>query len=228
MRSLQIILFVFYLLCPATLCAQIAYQYGEGMEIPLDDFPVSVTGYRIQLGAFSTESFAIAFRDSLQKLLEERVHLNYAGGFWRVRVGDFEDSSAAVSYLNEELTPLGYPAGIVVADKIKSSDHETHQGVKIPGFRIQINALSDRDQALDLGRKLDFDYPDERTYVIFQGGLYRVQFGDFRTRSESEVWLGKLGKVFDTELWIVPTLVYQNPPPSPLEHPVIDQFEYSD
>ena len=228
MRFLQILLIILCLLLSATLSAQVTYQYGEGTEILLDDFPVSTEGFRIQLGAFSSESSALAFKDSLQRLVPERMHLHYADKLWRVRVGDFADSSAAANYLSEVLSVLDLPAGIVVTDKVISPSPVVWQRVKIPGFRIQINALSDRDQALELGRKLDYNNPEFRAYVIHQNGLYRVQFGDFRNRKECEVWLPRLKETYSSEVWIVSTLVYENPPPSPLEHPAIDQFEYDD
>lgn len=212
---------------PATIFGQDTYLKNGGKEIPLDGFPSFTLGYRIQLGAFSSESTASTFRDSLQPCLDQRIHLHYSDGLWRIRVGDFLDSSAAINCMHLVLAPLDYPEGIVVKDRVTGLSM-AEKAEKIQGFRLQVDAFSDRDRALKLARKLDFEHPAVRAYVIEQDGLYKVQFGDFQTRAEGEVWLNKLKDTTDAKIWIVPTLIYENPPPSPVERPVSDPFLYDD
>lgn len=228
MRIIAPFCLAFCLLWPTTFFAQDTYQHDDGEEIPLDDFPKFALGYRIQLGAFSSESLALAMIDSLASQIDQRIHMNYADSFWKVRIGDFDDSSAAERYLKTKLWPLGYYDAEIIEDKVPIIGSTAPGGIKVDGFRLQVKALSDRDQALELGRTLDFNYPDIRIYVIYRDGLFKVQLGDFRTREESETWLEKLRDLPDLDAWIVPTKVYLNPLPSPLERPVVDPFKYDD
>lgn len=216
------------LLYPATFFAQNTYQYRNGEEIPLDDFPQFTPGCRIQIGAFSSESLALAVMDSLNNEIRLKVHLYYADGFWKVRIGDFKDVGIAEHYLKTRLLPLDYHDARVIEDKVKLPLWRKPERAKIDGFRIQVNALSDREQALELGRKLDFGFPDIRAYVIYQDRLYKVQLGDFRTWAKAEAWEQKLSELPDLNAWIVATQIYEDPPPSPLERPMVDPFEFND
>ena len=226
MRIIAPFCLAFCLVWPTTFFAQDTYQYDDGEEIPLDDFPRFAVGYRIQLGAFSSESLALAMSDSLVHQIDQKVHLYYADDLWKVRIGDFDDSSAAGQYLKMKLWPLGFYNAEIIEDKVAVS--MAPEGIKVDGFRLQVKALSDRESALELGRTLDFNHPDIRAYVIYQGGLFKIQIGDFRTRAESKTWLEKLRDLPDLDAWIVPTKVYLNPPPSPLERPMVDPFKYDD
>ena len=228
MRIIAPFCLAFCLVWPTTFFAQDTYQYEDGEEIPLDDFPRFAIGYRIQLGAFSSESLALAMSDSLVHQIDQKVHLYYADDLWKVRIGDFDDSSTAERYLKTKLWPLGYYDAEILEDKIRRIGSTAPEGIKVDGYRLQVKALSDRGQALELGQTLDFNYPDIRAYVIYQGGLFKIQLGDFRTRAESETWREKLRDLPDLEAWIVPTRVYLNPPPSPLERRVVDPFKYDD
>ena len=215
MKAIITTVVVFFLLWPTTFFAQDTYQYVNGEEIPLDDFPQFTVGYRIQLGAFSSQNIALDLKSSLEakpsrsgkNRIDQKVHLRYERGFWKVRVGDFGDSSSAANhlriltdYLNTKLMPLGYldgrPQGSyeIIQDKVKQLSRPVETLPGLDGFRLQVKALSDREQALELGRKLDFDYSDIRAYVIHQNGLYKIQLGDFKTRSEALILLIKLEK----------------------------------
>ncbi len=197
---------------------------NEGEEIPLDDFPVFINGFRLQVGAFATEKAAVALRDSLKKSFSVPVCLHFSEGLWKVRVGAFTVESEARRFLEDELISRGFSDARVVPDKVPAPAGEGF-GEKAPGFRIQVNALDDRQAALRAARDLDGKYPRQRTYVVKQDSLYKILFGDFRSRSETEKWLTELKSTIAPEAWVVPGEIYVNPPPSPLEPPHTDPLD---
>lgn len=222
------IFLVIFTLRVTTLSAQNTYQYQNGVEIPLDDFPWFVDGFRIQFGAFALEASARAFADSLRVTLRQSIHLRFYDGLYSVQVGSFRDSSRAVQYRDSKYKLAKYQNLLVVRDRIPTEVNRFIDTTRVRGFRIQVQAVSDRDQALELGRKLDFDNPEVRAYVIQQDTLYKVQLGDFTSRGETEAYLERLNEVNDWEAWIIPAYVYKNPPISPLERPVSDPFDFKD
>jgi cell division septation protein DedD len=216
------------ILCAATIAAQNTYQYQNVVEIPLDDFPSFMEGYRIQIGAFATEDAARTFANSLRDSLIYGLHLHYDDGLWLVRIGDFPDSVAVLEALDGDLNIARYQSVMVIPSRIKVNIL-ADLPQRIPGFRIQVHVTPEREAALELGRKLDYDYyPEVRAYVIRHDSLYKVLLGDFRSRSETESLLKRLKGITGMNPWIIPALVYENPPPSPLQRPVSDPFDYMD
>ena len=205
-----------------------ALAQNETVEIPLDDFPRFVEGYRIQVGAFSMEQAALTLRDSLSDLFNENLNLKYEHHLWRVRIGEFVDRSEAEQFLIQEIRPAGFHDAQLVPEKVRCESKSVFEHPMVNGFRIQINALTDGNQALELGRRLDFNYTDVRAYVLRQDSIYKVQFGDFSDRQEAERWLEILKEDNVFPIWIVPTSVYKNPLPSPIERPETDPFKFMD
>lgn len=211
----------------SVVCAQQNAGSSYGEEIPLDDFPVYQQGYRIQVGAFSSERVAVSLRDSLESELRQQVCLHYANHYWKVRLGAFTDKLEAERTIKRTLIPLGFSEARVVEDLIEQSP-AIRNAEKIPGFRIQVKALSDRDEALACARRLDTMLPGLRAYVIFQNDIYKIQLGDFRSRSETERRLTTLKDSVNAEAWIVSTLVYKTPPLSPVVPPHTDPLNNLD
>ncbi len=224
MKSILALLWGLLLLFPHLLAAQ--SEIVE--EIPLDDFPHYTQGYTIQIGAFGTENAAQALKRSLLQKVEEKIHLRYAENLYRVRVGDFVDSISAVKFLKNTSALSSYTQAQIVSDRIKVDRDKMESRDKIGGFRVQVRALTDREKALELGRKLDFKFVDVRAYVLRDDSVYKVQLGDFSRRVDAESFIKELEDIEEMETWVVPTRVYLNPPPSPVERPDSDPFDYTD
>ncbi|MCX6639286.1 MAG: SPOR domain-containing protein [bacterium] len=219
-------LFVLTFFATETICAQKAFDNKNGQEIPLDDFPRCQTGYRLQIGAFSDQASAIAFRDSLRRELKIKVHLNYADRLWRVRIGDFSDSQAAKDFDEATLKKLGYQGALLVEDKIMTISTAGPAPQKRHGYRIQVKALSDREKALEYGRRMQIEHPEVRAYVMVIDSVYKIQIGDFRHRGGADAWNKNLKKNSNIDGWIVETLIYEDPPPLEFDNPAMDSFKY--
>jgi hypothetical protein len=59
-------------------------------------------------------------------------------------------------------------------------------------------------------------------------GLYNVQLGDFRSREETELCLDKFKDKFEKDVWIINTLVHQDPPPALMKPINFDPLDLRD
>lgn len=221
-----LIFLVFFFTFVSTNFAQESYQYANEEEIPLDDFPGRLKGFRVQWGVYSSEKWALAALDSLKNQLNEKVHLHYENGLWKVRIGDFNDSLKAVSYRDSALVPCGVVAEVIADALLVPINCANETLEQIEGYRIQLEALSNREQALEKARKLNLNHPEIRSYVIKQDGWYKIRMGDFQKRREAESWLAKIVEEQACEPLIIQSLIYLNPPPAPIERTVSDPLEY--
>ncbi len=67
----------------------------------------------------------------------------------------------------------------------------------VSGFRVQIFTGSNRKDAYSAQEKFQQEFPDIRTYVIYNEPNFKVRVGDFRTRAEAEKLQDDLKKWFD-------------------------------
>lgn len=81
----------------------------------------------------------------------------------------------------------------------------------VNGFRVQIFTGENRKDAYSAQAKFQEQYPDIRTYVIYNEPNFKVRAGDFRTRLEAEKLEEELRKWF-TGMFIITDKI--NPPKS--------------
>ena len=67
----------------------------------------------------------------------------------------------------------------------------------VSGFRVQIFTGSNRKDAYSAQEKFQQEFPDIRTYVIYNEPNFKVRAGDFRTRAEAEKLQDDLKKWFN-------------------------------
>ena len=84
-------------------------------------------------------------------------------------------------------------------------------GGMINGFRVQIFTGADRKEAYNTQAKFQEQYPDVRTYVIYNDPNFKVRVGDFRTRLDAEKMQDELKKWF-TGLFIIQEKINQPKP----------------
>jgi len=201
----------------------------EDVEIPLDDFPIMTVGYRIQLGAYNSENTALELKQNLQEKFGQKAHLHFEDGLWRIRLGDFADSVAYRNFIHTQLIPAGYSDAIMVEDKVPRSG-ESHPPPRTePGYRIQIAALSDSENAKERAKDMSCSFPDLRPHVMMAHRLYKIQFGDFRLQAEAEAWKMEFEQIDSLQAIVVPAQVYGPAPPPPGQKtPEKDIFQYDD
>lgn len=68
--------------------------------------------------------------------------------------------------------------------------------VKVRGFRVQIFAGPDRNQAFSEQTRFRNMYKDVDTYITYDEPNYRVKVGDFRSRNEANALMRELRQYF--------------------------------
>jgi hypothetical protein len=213
-------------LASATFC-QVLHPIN-GQEIPLDDFPILVPGYRIELSAFNSQEKADCLKRQLQSKLSTKVHLRQEGESWQVRVGDFSDSVSATEYLHSRAFKHWSKRAAVVADYLPVPSDSLPPQPKVSGYRLQVYALADQRQAMKSGRNLTCLFPQIRVHVIYSDSLYKIQLGDFTDSAEVAEWKEKVTGVADMKPIIVQTQIYNLPAPDPSMSAPRDIFRYDD
>ncbi len=66
------------------------------------------------------------------------------------------------------------------------------------GYRVQIFSGSNRKDAYNAQAKLQSEYPELRTYIIYSEPNFKVRAGDFRTRLEAQKWMEDLRPSFSS------------------------------
>ncbi|RJP78061.1 MAG: SPOR domain-containing protein [Candidatus Zixiibacteriota bacterium] len=205
--------------------AQSPHLTGE-KEIPRDDFPALVEGWRVQVGAYSSQETAEHLKEILKSATGRKVHLQGEAGIWRVRVGEFADSASAADFLRGTLAPQGYHDARVVRDRLPVDRESLPPPPTVPGYRLQAYALSSRDSALARARDLAVNVPEAAVHVIQAGDLYKIQIGDFRTRAGADSLNAQITGRADLQPLVVETRIpVDPPPPQPLSYPR-DIFRY--
>lgn len=71
------------------------------------------------------------------------------------------------------------------------------------GYRIQLLSTSKRDDAFGLRTSLLAQFPDHKTYVVYQSPSFKVRMGNFLKKEEAEKLKAQLNKIFPNGVYIV-------------------------
>ena len=71
------------------------------------------------------------------------------------------------------------------------------------GYRLQLLSSNNRNQAFKLKYDLLSNYPDYKSYVIYQAPYFKVRMGNFIKREEAEKLRGLLNKSYKSGVYIV-------------------------
>ncbi|MEY4885130.1 MAG: hypothetical protein RL151_439 [Bacteroidota bacterium] len=80
-----------------------------------------------------------------------------------------------------------------------------------PGYRIMVVNTNDRIKALEVKSRMMSDFPDEKSYLIYQSPYFKILIGNFRTRQEAEPFQKKILEIYPTGVIIVPATVEYKP-----------------
>jgi SPOR domain len=81
------------------------------------------------------------------------------------------------------------------------------------GFRIQVLNTTDRNQALSIKSKLLTQYPDHKTYLMYQAPYFKIRIGNFVEKEEADDLKRELARMFPTGVFVIPSEIEYKAPP---------------
>jgi hypothetical protein len=79
------------------------------------------------------------------------------------------------------------------------------------GYRILVVNTNNRQKAMDVKSTLMRDFPDHKTYLIYQSPHFKVQIGNFRKREEAEQLRKQVNKLYPTGVIVIPSTIEVKP-----------------
>lgn len=76
-----------------------------------------------------------------------------------------------------------------------------------PGYRVQIAALSNQDEAMQIKKEAMLKFADQGVYLIFDPPFYKIRVGDFVSRYDAEKLQQQAIQLGYKDAWIVRTRV---------------------
>ena len=74
-----------------------------------------------------------------------------------------------------------------------------------PGFRVMVVNTNDRTKAMEVKSRMMSEFPDHKSYLLYQSPYFKIMVGNFRARPEAEELRGKILKFYPTGVMVVPT-----------------------
>ena len=75
------------------------------------------------------------------------------------------------------------------------------------GFRVLVINTNDRNKAMEVKSKMMSEFPDHKTYLVYQSPYFKIQVGNFRERKEAEALRKKIIQFYPTGVIVVPSMV---------------------
>jgi hypothetical protein len=108
----------------------------------------------------------------------------------------------------KEESPINEGNGETAAKPVPSEDLAFHEGGMIQGFRVQLLATTDENQARDAKKRAIFKF-QSGVYLIFEAPHYKLRIGDCATKKEAEELKKEAFRNGFQDAWIVPSKVFQ-------------------
>jgi hypothetical protein len=75
------------------------------------------------------------------------------------------------------------------------------------GFRVLVINTNDRNKALEVKSKMMTEFPEHKTYLVYQSPYFKIQVGNFRDRKEAENLRKKITVFYPVGVIVVPATV---------------------
>jgi hypothetical protein len=75
------------------------------------------------------------------------------------------------------------------------------------GFRVLVLSTNDRNKATEVKTILLRDFPEHKTYLIYQSPNFKIQIGNFRTQAEAEKLKKIIMRLYPDGVIIVPATI---------------------
>ena len=76
-----------------------------------------------------------------------------------------------------------------------------------PGYRVMVINTNDRTKALEVKSKMMSEFPDHKSYLVYQSPYFKIQIGNFKTRQEAEDLRKRIMRMYPTGVMVVPATV---------------------
>ena len=118
--------------------------------------------------------------------------------------------------------PFGASAQVVIVkdhklDLLLQKQEELNKKVYVEnnrtgaGYRILVLSTNDRKQALDVKTRLMRDFPEQKTYLIYQSPNYKIQIGNFRSREDADKLRKQVTKIYPKGVIVIPSTIETRP-----------------
>jgi len=114
-----------------------------------------------------------------------------------------------------EAAPAAQPADTTAAGPKQAAAERAGRRVrkvKVPGYRIQIAAVSNQQDAMNIQREAMLKFEDVNVYLVFEPPFYKVRIGDFERRFDAEEYQRKAIAAGYRDAWIVRTTIVKEVP----------------
>ena len=75
------------------------------------------------------------------------------------------------------------------------------------GFRVLVINTNDRNKAIEVKTKMMTEFPEHKTYLVYQSPYFKIQVGNFRERKEAEALRKKIIQFYPSGVIVVPATV---------------------
>ena len=79
------------------------------------------------------------------------------------------------------------------------------------GFRVLVVNTNDRARAMEVKSKMMSEFPEHKTYLIYQSPYFKIQVGNFRDRKEAEALRKRILLLYAAGVIVVPATVEFKP-----------------
>lgn len=79
------------------------------------------------------------------------------------------------------------------------------------GYRILVVSSNNRNKVIEAKTKMYREFPELKTYLMYQSPFYRLKVGNFRERSEAEEYLSQIQRIYPTGAYVVTDTIEVRP-----------------
>src|SRR5215467_6014279 len=97
---------------------------------------------------------------------------------------------------------------LLIKKQIQINEETTRESRShVPGYRIQVINSTDRNKVFSVKTKIYQEYPDLKSYLIYQAPNYKLRVGNFKTPEEADPFLKELSKLFPTGVYLIHDII---------------------
>ena len=97
---------------------------------------------------------------------------------------------------------------LLIKKQIQINEETTREARShIPGYRIQVANSPDRNKVFAAKTKVNQDYPQLKSYLIYQAPNYKLKLVNFKTEEEADPYIKKLSKQFPSGVYLTHDII---------------------